>query len=164
MHLGPDTPCWVVLDPTPSCGLGAVLYETTLRGLDLQLRGGLSMEKNPTIFTDGVAAEAEARRRFLAVGVAEAIRRSPTPVARVHLYDADGGVVFEGRVEDVVRGSPEGAAGSRAPFEGPGGFSSDADVDALVRRARVGQGGPSGSPRPQDSFALRSPPSSPSSS
>jgi len=42
----------VVLDPTKDSETADILFETSLRGLDLQFKGGLSMASNPTIFTD----------------------------------------------------------------------------------------------------------------
>ena len=59
MRIGPDDKFWVVVDATPESEMGDILFETTLRGLDLQFKGGLSMEQNPTIFTDHQVAEIE---------------------------------------------------------------------------------------------------------
>lgn len=54
----PDrAPFWVVLDPLPTCELVDVLFETTLRGLERQFKGELTMHRNPTVFTDRREAE-----------------------------------------------------------------------------------------------------------
>ncbi len=43
---------WVVVDANSLSKLCDVLFETTLRGLELQFRGGLTCAENPTIFND----------------------------------------------------------------------------------------------------------------
>jgi len=60
MRYGPDDKFWVVVDPTPESEMGDLLFETSLRGLDLQFKGGLTMAQNPTIFTDQQEAKYEA--------------------------------------------------------------------------------------------------------
>ncbi len=62
MRLGPDDKFWLVVDPTKISTLADILFETTLRGLELQFKGGLTAAENPTIFTE--KAEAEARIRL----------------------------------------------------------------------------------------------------
>ncbi len=64
MRFGPKDPFWVVTDPTPDSTLGDILFETTLAGLERQFKGGLTMDENPTIFTDREEAEQEARARL----------------------------------------------------------------------------------------------------
>ena len=64
MRSGPDDEFWVVLDPTPENEMVDILFSTSLRTLRLQCLGGLSMEQNPTIFTDGREATVEAERRL----------------------------------------------------------------------------------------------------
>ncbi len=73
MRFGPDDTFWVVTDATPDSTLPDVCFETSLRGLELQFRGGLSSDRHPTIFTDRAEAEAEAQARLLAVRSARAL-------------------------------------------------------------------------------------------
>ncbi len=100
MQIGPDDTFWVVTDPTRESEFADICFVTSLRSLERQFRGGLTAAENPTIFTDRADAEAEARRRLLAVRVSRAIAHSaPGEIAenaaRVALLDADGCVVFE---------------------------------------------------------------------
>lgn len=64
MRLGPSDRIWAVVDPTPHSELLDVLFETSLRDLELQFRGGLTSDRNLTLFGDRGAAEAEARARM----------------------------------------------------------------------------------------------------
>jgi len=99
----PDDPFWVVTDPTPDSTLADICFETTLRSLERQLRGGLTIAENPTIFTDRVEAEAEARVRLVAQKTTTAILRTATGYAldcvlRFELKDAAGKVILEGEL------------------------------------------------------------------
>ncbi len=94
MRYGPDDAFWLVTDPTARSTLDDVLCETSLRDLELQFRGGLTMDRDPTIFTDRQEAEREAARRLVAARAAAAILRSSGQAARVRVEDAGGGVVF----------------------------------------------------------------------
>ncbi|MBK8009739.1 MAG: hypothetical protein IPK13_00115 [Deltaproteobacteria bacterium] len=62
--MGPNDRFWVVTDPTRDSTLADILFETTLAGLFRQIRGGLSNEQRPTIFTAEVEARAEATKRI----------------------------------------------------------------------------------------------------
>jgi hypothetical protein len=53
-----------VVDPTPQSTLGDILFQASLRDLSLQFKGGLSVEENPTLFTDEEEAIAEVHRRL----------------------------------------------------------------------------------------------------
>jgi hypothetical protein len=64
MRIDTDTPIWVVSDPIGDGTIEDLLYETTLRGLEQMIQGGLLCDSNPTICTDGGEAEAYARRRL----------------------------------------------------------------------------------------------------
>ena len=64
MRFGPDDPFWVVVDPTKISTFADILFETTIRGLELQFKGGLTAAENPTVFTDKAEAEVEARIRL----------------------------------------------------------------------------------------------------
>ena len=99
MRYGPDDRFWVVTDATPESELGDVLFESTLRGLELQFKGGLSMDRNPTIFGRREEAKAEARNRLLAVQAMRAILDCSGGAAldgarRVELRDAKGKLLF----------------------------------------------------------------------
>ncbi len=99
MRYGPDDKFWCVTDATLESELGDVLFETTLRGLALQLKGGLSMDRNPTIFARREQAEAEARNRLLAVQAMRAILDCSAGgtldgARRVELRDAKGKLLF----------------------------------------------------------------------
>ena len=100
MRFGPDEKFWVVIDPTPASEMGDVVFECSLRNLELQFKGGLTMDRNPTIFTDKRQAEIEAYGRLLAMRASRAIARhgreaNLEAVSRIELIDADGTVVFE---------------------------------------------------------------------
>lgn len=103
MRFGPDDKFWVVVDPTPVSELGDVLFETTVRGLELQFKGGLAMAQTPTIFTDPGEAEREARRRLLAAHAAQAVLRSEGRVERLALYDGEDKLILEAKLEDLRR-------------------------------------------------------------
>ena len=101
MRLGPDDKFWLVLDPTPLSTLADILFETTLRGLELQFKGGLTAAENPMIFTDKAEAEREAHGRLLTLLAAGALGRQialgkvVTEAHRVVLLDGQGAVVLE---------------------------------------------------------------------
>ena len=64
MRYGLDDKLWVVVDPTPQSTLGDILFQASLRDLSLQFKGGLSVDENPTLFTDEQEAIAEVHRRL----------------------------------------------------------------------------------------------------
>jgi hypothetical protein len=108
MRYGPDDKFWVVVDPTPESEMGDILFETTLRGLELQFKGGLTMAQNPTIFTDQQEAKYEAYGRLTALRAAQAVLRAgrenpEARIDRIEIYGADGKLVFEANLEDVRR-------------------------------------------------------------
>lgn len=108
MRYGPEDKFWVVVDPTPESEMGDILFETTLRGLELQFKGGLTMAQNPTIFTDHQEAKYEAYGRLTAMRAAQAVLRAgrENPAARIdriEIYGADGKLVFEANLKDVRR-------------------------------------------------------------
>jgi hypothetical protein len=108
MRYGPDDKFWVVVDPTPVSELGDVLFETTLHGLELQFKGGLTMAQNPTIFTDHQEARYEAFGRLTAMRAAQAVLRAgrenpEARIDRIEIYGADGTLVFEANLGDVHR-------------------------------------------------------------
>lgn len=104
MRFGPHDKFHVVVDPSPTSQLGDFFFETTLTGLELQFRGGLSMAQNPAIFSDREEAEHEARNRPVALRAAQAVLRSARESAvasahRIELYDEAGQLVARARLE-----------------------------------------------------------------
>ena len=73
MRFGPDDKLWVLTDPTRESEVGDVCFETTVRGLLLQLKGGLDIERNVTLFTEKGEAEVEAFGRLTAMRASQAI-------------------------------------------------------------------------------------------
>ena len=70
MRLNTDDTFWLVTDPTSLSELIDICFATTLRGLELQFRGGLTAAQNLTLFTERAEAEREAGRRLQALRVA----------------------------------------------------------------------------------------------
>jgi hypothetical protein len=54
----------MVTDPIGDGTINDIFFETTLRGLEHQFRGGLTCDANPMIFTDREEAEAHAQQRL----------------------------------------------------------------------------------------------------
>jgi hypothetical protein len=100
MKIGTDQKMWVVVDPQPASGLSDVCFEVSLRELERMFRGGLTCEENPTLFTDGEEANANAHKRLLAREAAVAIVRQVDEaeglegVDRIQLLDAKGTVTL----------------------------------------------------------------------
>jgi len=65
MRFDSDYMFWVVLDPEPSSVEADILYQASLADLDLQFKGGLKIERNPTLFTEKHEAEIEAFGRMV---------------------------------------------------------------------------------------------------
>lgn len=108
MRYGPDHKFWVVTDPKPSSSLGDILFQASLKDLDLQFKGGFTIEENPTLFTEKEEAEAEAQGRLVARRASETIARSGAGAklqnaTRIELRDGDGAVVFEMDLRGGVR-------------------------------------------------------------
>ena len=100
MRYGPDDKFWVVTDPKDNSELGDIVFQASLRDLDLQFKGGLQIEENPTLFTDEKEARYEAYGRLTAMRARQAIlragRENPgTRIDRVEIYGDDGSLVFE---------------------------------------------------------------------
>jgi hypothetical protein len=74
MRFGPDDSFWLAVDPGPESEEDDCVFETSLRKLDLQFKGGLTMDRNPTIFTDENEARVEAFCRMTAMRASIAIR------------------------------------------------------------------------------------------
>jgi len=105
MRFGCDHRFWVVVDPKANSTLQDILFQASLTDLEQQFRGGLTMEENPTLFTEREEAEAEATGRLVAMRVAREIARNGDPArlrtaTRIELRDGQEAVVF---AEDIAR-------------------------------------------------------------
>ena len=76
MRYGPDDKFWVVVDPKPHSTLEDLVFEASLRDLELQFKGGLQIDENPTLFTDRQEARLEAYGRLTAMRASQAILRT----------------------------------------------------------------------------------------
>lgn len=98
MRIGTDERFWVVVDPEATSVTADVCFESSIRGLEAQFRGGLSVSENPTIFTDREEAEREAKRRLAARDVARLLSKGTEvelpPGGRVQILDPAGEVLF----------------------------------------------------------------------
>jgi len=102
MRIGPDTAIFLVTDPaTTESDTTNLVYETTLRGLELQFKGGLTMAQNPTLFTDEKEAKIEAFGRLTAMRAKRAIERQVASgdlreiPKRLVILDREGKLLFE---------------------------------------------------------------------
>ena len=100
MRFAPSDKWYVVVDPGPHSTLEDILFEASLKDLALQFKGGLTIEDNPTLFTDHREAEVEAYGRYIAMKATQAIARSGAGAklqnaTRLEVLDADGRIVFE---------------------------------------------------------------------
>jgi hypothetical protein len=91
---------WMVTDPTSLSELGDICFETSLADLVLQIKGGLELKENPTIFTAEDDARLEGRKRLLVRSVVKAVLEggldgSPESVRSVTLESEEGLPVFE---------------------------------------------------------------------
>jgi hypothetical protein len=107
MRYGPDDKFWVVVDPKPYSTLDDLAFEASLRDLELQFKGGLQIEENPTLFTDRQEARIEAYGRLTAMRASQAILRAgrenpDTRIDRVEIYGADGTLVFAADIPQEV--------------------------------------------------------------
>ena len=102
MKIDARTPIWVVTVPTPESTLPDTCFETDLRGLGLQISGGLDLAANVALFASQEEAHQEAKNRLVVWKIARQIRldrRLPEgEVVRVTLHDRDGRVLFDGEV------------------------------------------------------------------
>jgi uncharacterized protein YaaQ len=104
MRFGPDDDFWVVVDPTSESQLEDMVFQASFRRLDLQFKGGLTMDRNPTLFTDENEARVEALGRLTAMRASTAIRdrlRSGEDVdlpLRIEVHGANGEVLFTAEI------------------------------------------------------------------
>jgi hypothetical protein len=101
MRFGPDHKFWLVTDPTSTSQEVDVLSQASLRDLELMFKGGLTIDENPTLFTEKKEAEIEAYGRLTAMRAAKAIARGvadgslPPGPHRLEIYGRDGTLLFE---------------------------------------------------------------------
>jgi len=98
MRYGPQEKFWVVVDPKEQSSLDDIVFQASLKDLELQFKGGLKIEENPTLFTEQREAEIEAYGRITAMRVTQAIARSGAKLqeaTRLEIYGVDGTLVFE---------------------------------------------------------------------
>jgi len=101
MRIGPkDKVLWVVTDPTPESGMGDILFQASLEDLYNQFRGGLTLESNPTLFTEKSEAEIEAYGRLVAMRASQAISRMGPETrfqkaTKIQVFGANEELLFE---------------------------------------------------------------------
>ena len=101
MRFGPSDKFWVVVDTTPNATDGENVFQASLRDLELQFKGGLTMAQNPTLFTDEKDARMEAFGRLTAMRAKRAIEQQVAE-GRIHglpqrleILDGAGKILFE---------------------------------------------------------------------
>jgi hypothetical protein len=101
MRFGPTDKFWVVVDATRNASDGENVFQASLRDLELQFKGGLTMAQNPTLFTDEEGARMEAFGRLTAMRAKRAIEQQVAE-GRIHglpqrleILDGAGKVLFE---------------------------------------------------------------------
>ena len=107
MKFEPDDKFWVVLDPTPYSEIGDILFEASLRELELQFKGGLEMDRNPTLFTDRKEAKDEAFGRLTMMRAFRLIFQSKDKSLlkaglRLVIFDEADQVLFEEDLQGVA--------------------------------------------------------------
>jgi len=108
MRYGPQEKFWVVVDPKEHSTLEDIVFQASLKDLELQFKGGLKIEENPTLFTEQQEAEIEAYGRLTAMRATQAIARSGVGsklqnATRLEIYGADGKLVFEANLPGEVK-------------------------------------------------------------
>lgn len=91
---------WMVIDPEESSEIGDCMFETSIKDLELQFRGGLTCEKHPAIFSEKAEAEIELYGRIVAMRAAQAISRMGAKAGiqaakRIQVIGPDGAVLFD---------------------------------------------------------------------
>ena len=99
MRYGPTDKFWVVVDAMPNATDGENVFQASLRDLELQFKGGLTMAQNPTLFTDEKDARMEAFGRLTAMRAKRAIEQQVAEgyglPQRLEILDGAGRVLFE---------------------------------------------------------------------
>ena len=109
MNFEPDYKFWVCLDPTPYSEIGDILFEASLQELELQFKGGLDMDRNPTLFTDRKEASEEALGRLAVMRAFRAIFQSRDKGLlkaglRLAVFDKDDRTIFETDLKEAGNG------------------------------------------------------------
>ena len=105
MRYGPDDRFWVVTDPTPESETADILFQASLKDLELQFKGGLTVAQHPTLFTEKAEAEIEAYGRMVAMRASRAIARRVAEgqplkgTNRIEVLDGNGKVLFEAELK-----------------------------------------------------------------
>ena len=97
-----------MVNPTEHSTLEDIVFQASLKDLELQFKGGLKIEENPTLFTDEQEAKYEAFGRITAMRASQAILRAgrenpDTRIDRIEIYGADGTLVFEANLPGEVK-------------------------------------------------------------
>jgi len=103
MKFNVDDKFWLVTEPSPVSELGDICFQTSLADLILQIKGGLELKGNPTIFTVEDDAQLEGRKRLLVRSVVKAVLEGgldgpPESVRVVTLENEEGLPLFEADV------------------------------------------------------------------
>ena len=102
MKIDQNTRFWVVTDAGPHAELGDVCFETDLRGLGLQVKGGLDLSGNVALYDNQDEAVEDGKNRLLVRRVAERIRIErhlrADEIVRVTLHGEDGKIIWQGEV------------------------------------------------------------------
>ena len=108
MRFGPQDKFWMVVDArSEESILGDLLFETSLEKLYLQFKGGLTLEDDPTIFTDEKEAKIEAFGRLTAHRAARAILRQGRldllqQAAKLEIFDGNGRRLFQADLRNLT--------------------------------------------------------------
>ena len=101
MRYGPDDKFWVVINPSCESEMGDILFKCSIKELELQFKGGLDMDRKPTIFTDHKEAKIEAHARLVTRQAAEAIAENIREgTDKIEVIDRDGIVLFTADLKD----------------------------------------------------------------
>lgn len=107
MRYGPDDTFWMVVDPTRDSVMADICFQTTLLGLELQFKGGLTAAQNTTMFTDEHEAKQEVQGRLAAMRAAALLRGGredpKMPMEKMAIYGAGGEPVIETSLSDGDR-------------------------------------------------------------
>jgi len=96
-----DRGLWLVVDPTERSEPNDLVSEVSLADLELQFKGGLRIDQNPSLFTERKKAEIKAFGRLTALRAARAIAAQVAagklqPGAhRLEVFDGEGKLLFE---------------------------------------------------------------------
>ncbi len=97
MRIGHQDRFYVVVDPTPECELADIFFACDFHDLELQIKGGLSHERRPAIFTERADGEREAERRLAAMKAVQVmLETSETKIAtKLQLLGPGGEVILD---------------------------------------------------------------------